>query len=383
MTTLICIHQKDNMNNLLAIKHYEPDNIILIHEPGDDKALIQQFITYLSNQDYTIDTLTLKLKENSDPAYLPKKLSHLLQSAKNETVFLLPASRQIIGYNLFSFLDKEDVKLCFVEEDGDIWEKENSGFHFVGDATNIDVNDYILSRGGLITSDTTNLFTHERIVNLLNFIEANFKDYVSLFRNQHSGGSFYKSYPDNKNKLILFPNQLNQGNQSILWKFLNFMVDQDIIRIHQKLKSQVIINFKHKSYKSYLLKTGTWLEHRCFVLMNEVGCDDVEASLSFLWDKKRKANNEIDVIGIKDNQLYVVSCKDRSHIEPEFINELYSNAVHLGNEAAVKILFTTAAPTRGIIDKANEFGVHIITYSFDTDKTLDQFLKIVSLNLKP
>ncbi len=236
MTRLICIHQNDNMNNLLAIKHYNPHKILLIHEPSDDRDLIRQFVSYISNQDFIIDTLTLNLKENSDPAYLPKKLSYILHSSNEETVFLLPASRQIIGYNLFSFLTKEDVKLCFVEEDGDIWEKENSAFHFVGDATNVDVNDYILSRGGLITSDTTNLFTHDRIVKLLGFIESNFNDYISLFRVQHSGGTFYKSYPDNKNKLILFPNQLNKKNQSILWKFLNYMVGQDIIRIHQRLK---------------------------------------------------------------------------------------------------------------------------------------------------
>ncbi len=117
--------------------------------------------------------------------------------------------------------------------------------------------------------------------------------------------------------------------------------------------------------------------------MNQAGCDDVEASLSFLWDKKRKAGNEIDVIGIKDNQLYVISCKDRNHLEPEFINELYSNANHLGNETAVKILFTTAAPRRGIIDKAKEFGVHIVIYSFDSDKTLEQLRKLISLNTKP
>lgn len=369
------------MNNLLAIKHYDATRVILIRQPKDDMNLANQFIQHMEASGHHVESLTLNIKRTNDLSKL--NLPETASGNGNRTIFVLPSVHSIVGYQLISLLQDELVTLCYVEDDGDIWEKKNHGFAFVGDSTNIDISDYILSRGGIITSDTTILFGHQRMIDFLDYIESNFRNYTKLFRRNQSSGGFHKSYPDNKNKLILLPDLLNNHEKKILDDFLTFMRNHDIIKINQRLKSRIIISFKHKSYKSYLLKTGTWLEHRCYELMKEAGCDEVEASLSFLWDKKRKAGNEIDVVALKDNQLVVISCKDRKQIDPHFINELYTNAIHLGNEAAIKILFTTARPSKGLLDKAKEFGIHIITYEFNRDETLHQIKKILNLNKAP
>ncbi len=373
MNKLICINQDDNMNNLLAILYYKPKEILVIKNKYSNLKTLDHFVNFLQTEGYKVPVVSIDL---TDPTVATNIELHIPNNSNS--LFILPSDSTVIGYQLMINLVAQGAFMAYVEDDGDIFELQKNQFKFVSNSSLVEVEDYIHSRGGVITSDTTILFGHPRIKDLLFFIEDNFNDYKELFRYASKKTPFYKSYPDNKNKLILTPTNLSLSQQKFLDKLLIFMESHDIIKVNQRLKNRFIISFKHKSYKSYLLKTGTWLEHRLYLLMLEAGADQVEASLTFLWDKKRKANNEIDVIGIKNNHLIVASCKDRSRIDPEYINEVYTNAIHLGNKEAIKLLFTTAEVSFGLKEKATEFGVHIIRYNFNNSKTIKALKSIIS-----
>lgn len=372
MKTLYCINQNDNMNNLLAINHYSPDKIIMIKNTKSNESTLEHFIHYLKDEGFKVPVETMDLSNSHDATQFLE-----IQNTK-DSIFILPSNSTVVGYQLMITLLSSKIPMAYVEDDGDLFQLKGNEFEYIADSADVEVEAYIASRGGVVTSDTTDLFNHKRIQELLDYILDNFKAYLSLFRTASRKTPFYKGYPDNKNKMILSPNVLKPEDKKFLNQLLQFMEKKEIIRIQQRLKSRIIISFKHKSYKSYLLKTGTWLEHYLYLLFREAGVEQVEASLSFLWDKKRKATNEIDVIGVHNGCLIVASCKDRKHIDPEYINEVYTNAIHLGNHDAVKILFTTADITFGLQEKADEFGVHLITFNSNKEETIKTLKRLIS-----
>ena len=124
--------------------------------------------------------------------------------------------------------------------------------------------------------------------------------------------------------------------------------------------------FTDNRYKSYLLKTGTWLEHKLYNIFKEMDLDDIKASLSFIWDTDTKANNEFDIAAVYSNTFIMASCKATSHLTPDYVNEVVANTLHMGDKTSIKMIFTTAEVSKSLEEKAKEFNVAIVHYSTNT-----------------
>ena len=57
--------------------------------------------------------------------------------------------------------------------------------------------------------------------------------------------------------------------------------------------------------------------------------DDAIGDYSFYW-MATDAYNELDFILTRDFQVFIIECKDRKKVEPEYFHKLDSVATHLG-----------------------------------------------------
>lgn len=369
---LFLINQLNNINNLIAISHYKPDSICLIEDTDSSLSTFEEFKSYLHKNKYNIETKQLSLTS-------PNSLRNLLSNSKSEDskqYFVLPTNGTVIGYQIISWFTSPPLTFILVENDGDIFEYQEGTFNFVTDTTDIDVSDFINIRGGRITSDLSDLFEHSGLNKLLFYIEQNLSTYHKLFKHEVKK-KFFVSDPNNNAKLYFYPNRLNDRYKNFLFQLIKKMEKYSVVYVDYKSQNKITVEFTDYRYKSYLLKTGTWLEHKLYQLFKEMNLDDVKASLSFIWDTDTKANNEFDVAAVYSNTFVMASCKATSHLDPDYVNEVVANTLHMGDKTSVKMIFTTAKVSRSLEEKAKEFNVAIVHYSrnaLDLKKVLFELL---------
>lgn len=372
MKTAYCVNLMDNINNLIALRYYKPEEVVIIDHSREKLNTLSFFKDYLVEQGFKVNVISLDLLGSNN-------WSNLLGSIdKDQNLFILPSSDSIYGYQLLLQLQSQVLQLVSVEDDGDIYTLNNGQFVFVEDCTDIDVEDYIEVRGGYIKSDSSDFFEQDKVNQLLSFITTNYDAYINLFRKAQARKHFIRTYEFYPNKITFSSQNLSKNESNQLSSFISFFVNNGIASIRENTDSKTTLIFDDRQFKSYLLITGTWLEHKLYQLLKQLGMDDLKASLSFIWNEKNKSRNECDMVGIKDNQLILASCKDTNDIKPYQINEIYTNTTHLGNEDAIKILFTTNSPSFNIKEKAKEFNVHIIRYTFSDNSTIKELKHLFS-----
>jgi len=291
-----------------------------------------------------------------------------LTASKNKDTkqyFVLPTNGTVIGYQIISWFTSPPLTFILVENDGDIFEYENGTFHYMEDTSDIDVSDFINIRGGRITSHLSDLFDHENLNKLLYYIEQHLSSYHKLFKHEVKK-KFFVSDINNHAKLHFYPNKLNDHYKNFLFQLVKKMEQCGVVNVDYKTQSKITVDFTDHRYKSYLLKTGTWLEHKLYNIFKEMDLDDIKASLSFIWDTDTKANNEFDVAAVYSNTFIMASCKATSHLTPDYVNEVVANTLHMGDKTSIKMIFTTAEVSKSLEEKAKEFNVAIVHYSTNT-----------------
>lgn len=370
---LFIINQLNNINNLIAITHYKPDSICLISDTQSSLSTFEDFKDYLTKNRYDIETREVNLSTS-------KQITDLLsksQQSPEDHYFVLPTNGTVIGYQIISWFSSPPLTFILVENDGDIFEYINGSFDYISDTSDIDVSDFINIRGGRITSDLSDLFDHQGLNQLLFYIEQNISTYHKLFKHEVKK-KFFQSDPNNNAKLYLYPNQLKDHYKNFLFQLVKKMEQYNIIKVDYKTQNKITLEFTDYRYKSYLLKTGTWLEHKLYQIFKEMNLDDVKASLSFIWDTDTKANNEFDVAAVYSNSFIMASCKATSHLEPDYVNEVVANTIHMGDKTSVKIIFTTAKVSNSLAEKAKEFNVAIVQYSKNTLALKKELFELLS-----
>lgn len=370
MKTLYIYLSTNNINSVMAIDYYKPTHLVIIrdsqlHTPEDSSS----FIHYLEKQGYNVSALGINFNQKNPLQTLGTKM-------QQEDMILLPNVDTTHGYQLFYIGMQYNIPMAQVEKDGDLYEYKDTCFEFVTDQSEVNIDDFITSRGGRIESSSKIPFELPETNRLLTLLEKNLVAYKYCFRY-----NFTKFVTIRDNDRVLFNlNYIEEKHHAFVYELLDFFLSEKVASYHQK-GNKIVVFFSDLMIKNYLFKTGTWLEHVLYNLFKELGVDDLDSSLTFLWDSNiRKLKNEVDLIAISNNELYVISCKDTSHIEPEQLNEIYVNTTHLGYEASHPMIFTTSHLTDGIIAKAKEFGIPLISYHKDHNRILHQLSELINTN---
>lgn len=371
MHTFICFHQYDNLHLLHAITTFKPSHIHIIYDT--DKASdenLYEFENYLKAKNYRMSQSYISLTSNFKT--ITSTINGLAKAYKTPVALFLPSFERAFSYNLLLEFMASSIIFLTSDEDGTIYQRHQNRFEPLPINHGLTVQDLITSRGGMIDMSSTSFFEKTLLIDLLDFLEAHIDDYYQLFR-YPSKPPFYETHREEPRRLDLNTTDIAATHMPFFNTFINFIKQKNIANITRMSKHHYRVLFHDRRYKSYLLKSGTWLEHRLFLLFKSLDFHDVQASIAFLWDKDYpRAKNECDVMGMYYNRLFVASCKDTHHLSPDYINELYANANHLAHTDTKTLLFTTATLSPGIQEKADEFNVTLITY--DT-KNRNGFIK--------
>ena len=100
--------------------------------------------------------------------------------------------------------------------------------------------------------------------------------------------------------------------------------------------------------------------------------------MKFAWNREQDSvENELDVVFMRDNRLYCISCKDTSTYESAQLNELEVYSEQIGGQDSVKALVTTEEPRKStVMDRAEEMGIEIIILNGDIEKFKRDLLKL-------
>lgn len=175
-----------------------------------------------------------------------------------------------------------------------------------------------------------------------------------------------------------FPYALSKSKNDILsFNTKDCRVDKDAIIIFEQLEQLGILSIlnrqslqvKMNTRYSHIFKVmGQILEMYLYIVcLESKQFDDVKMSVSIDYNGRYRqgiydASSEIDLICIRNNQPFYLSCK-LSKIHQEDIYEIYTNAHHFGGDYAVSVLAISKQRnkiTEYLINKAKELNVLIL-----------------------
>lgn len=234
------------------------------------------------------------------------------------------------------------------------------------DYDDLELLDIVSSAGGEIVAESSDLIKKEDIVYLTEKIYRNLNLWHKYKNKLYDNNIFTHDYLD-KEKVSIHLDKLNNEEKSIVNKCLTEL--KRLRGIDYINNNGVIeVEFLNKYIKSFIFKSGTWLEVATHNLINRIkGIDDIKSGVMFLWNTEQyKVRNEIDVVAIKDSVTICISCKDSDKYDEVALNELniYSNKI--GGKDTIKILVATKEPCKGVVrERAKAMGINLVIFTGD------------------
>lgn len=358
----------NNILSYIAVSHYKPENVVILISQNLSGLDEESYIRFLKEKGIeTVATHTV------DP-YDTDKVSSLIEE---KGTVILPDSRYAYKLDLFYKLHKRNLKIVYVEEDGDIFEFREGFKEVRRNSAELDVSDYINNFGGRIYESNTKLFDEDNAIKILGIIMSDLSTYRKTTRNSVP----FKTDYDNQNKLDLFLSQMNEKEKILIQKIVDVLVSGRVAKARRR-KNTLSLYFNDRRYKDYIAKSGTWLEHMTYLALKDVDeLTDVDASVAFDWHyTKKDIRNEIDLLAVFDNRLVVISCKDTKHHDEDQLNKLVVHAEGLGLKDSIKVFAVSRKPSESILERAKELGIHVLVYSGSKDKLTKDFKKILKLS---
>lgn len=373
MTNTIIYETNNNILNIIGIKYFKNKNIIILRDPKFFSSVdLGEFKTYLGANGYSVKEITI------DPYNMDSCYSKLSPITNKDDVFLLPAINYAFSYNFMILAEQLGCKAAHVEEDGDVFIRNGNYLSEIeDDNVNLDLNDYIKNFGGKISHKSDNMFDEKTSNIILDMIIKRYKTYQNIMKPSPP----IETEGFDKSKVRVLTENLKGDELKLTREILDVMKTNGICSIWEK-RNSLIVHFHNREYKEYIGKSGTWFEHLTYrSLKNIKGIDTASASVTFLWDKtKDKLKNEIDVLGIHDNRLIVISCKDTHSYSDSMLNEIFVHSSNLGFGDTIKILATTNNPTDAFRDRAKDLNINIITFEGSEQSFAKELSNVIKIS---
>ena len=140
---------------------------------------------------------------------------------------------------------------------------------------------------------------------------------------------------------------------------------------YNKVDNVIKVSFNNEYLKSFIFKSGTWLEIVTNNLISEIKeIDEVKSGLMFFWnDKSKRVRNEVDVVAVKDSVVICISCKDSDKYNENALNELDVYSSKIGGKNVYKILVATKEPLKAsVTQRAKEMGISLVIFDGNEEK---------------
>lgn len=377
MNVDILINQLDNHNgaNILATKRFNPREVLFIY----DKSKIDLINTvenyyknYLSSikfnkvliEEGNIALLNKIINESKDK----NLLINLTGGSRINSLMLLNISKDNSIKSIY--IDVKNKNLYIFDKDIEVAKEEYE---------DMQLEKIIKASGGTLLSDSSDLSNKEDLIYLTKSIYKNLDLWHKYKQKLYDANIFIHHYEDSKTVTIKVQLLLEE-EKNLINKILKKLREMGGLDYNQVSNGEIKVNFKNEYLKSFIFKSGTWLEIATNIMIREIKeIDEVKSGVMFLWnDKSNIVKNELDVIAVKDAIPIFISCKDSDKYNEEALNELDVYSKQIGGSRVFKILVATKEPIKlAVKERAKEMGINLIIFDGSEENFKSQIKEIV------
>lgn len=379
MNVDILINQlgEHNESNILATKNLKPKKVIFIYEEKD-KSLCENIKKYYLESFKNISFEKIQINEGE-----VDKIIDLINMYKNkEAIINLTCGNKLNTIALATISRQNQLKSMFID-------LKNKRSYLIDENINkleLEYEDMVLDEivkasGGEIINDSSILGENKELKYLTKKISENITLWHKYKQKLYDGNIFTHDYQDSS-KVNINTGFLEEDEKKLLNKILIKLKELKAINYIEDKENLIKVNFNNKYLKSFIFKSGTWLEIATNMMISEIKeIDEVKSGVIFLWnDKNQELKNEVDVLAVKDSIVICISCKDSNKYDETTLNELDVYGTQLGGEKVFKILVATKEPLKTLLkSRAKEMGINIVIFDGDENKFKDNIRNIISI----
>lgn len=374
----ILINQLDEHNevNILATKRFNPKEVIFLYDKELENlssSISDYYKQYMPN---------IKLNKVLIEEGKIDKLKSIINQNKNRNILVnLTGGSRINSLILLDICKNNSIRSLYVDIKNKylyIFDKEIEVIK--EEFEDMKINNVIRASGGEILTDSTNLINKEDLVYLTKSIYRNLDLWHKYKQRLYDSRIFIHNYEDPRSVRIK-TEFLSMEERNLLDKILDELEESRGISFKEISDEEIQINFKNEYLKSFIFKSGTWLEVATNIMINEINeIDEVKSGVMFLWnDKSKIVRNEIDVVAVKDSVPICISCKDSDRYNEDALNELDVYSTQIGGEETYKILVATKEPIKPAVkERAKEMGINLVIFDGNEEKFKSKINDIIS-----
>ncbi|WP_160676838.1 DUF1887 family CARF protein [Clostridium sp. C8-1-8] len=375
---LLSLLDTHNEASIIATKKFKPKEVVFICNKDKDTEIQLEGLRKYYSQNFPSIIFGTKVIENVHIESMKtiiekyknnKVIVNVTRGERLNSLMLLHLAKQ---YNLQSiYLDIENKKLIsFNGETINIVDEEFE---------DLNIKDMIESIGGSIIVDSTENNGNEVVEKLIDLISSNLDIWERLKQRLYDPKAFIHNEADPM-LMGLDMSVLTEEEINIYNSILELLKSKKQIEYIVENKQYVNIKFLNNYIKTFIFKSGSWLESYTRKVIEKIQqVNDVKSGVLFLWDDEQiKVKNELDVVAVKDTVLICISCKDSEKYDEVALNELNVYAHHLGGEEVIKILVATKVPfKKPVLERAKDMGISVVIFDGHKDKFEEKLRKII------
>ncbi|GAA0086146.1 Card1-like endonuclease domain-containing protein [Clostridium sp. MB05] len=380
MSVDILVNQLDehNQSSILVAKKFKPKEVLFIYDKKDEDLMNSLQDYYLKYEPLVIFERRCISEGNIE------ELEKVININKNKDILInLTGGSRINSLILLDICNKNSLESIYVDIRKKILYKIGNEIELLKEEfDDMNLDSLIKSAGGKLISDSTRLCDKEELIYLTKKIYKNLNLWHKYKQKLYDMNIFVHDYQDSE-KVIIKKENLNREEIQLLNKILSELKKLNGIDYLEIDKNQIEVNFKNEYLKSFIFKSGTWLEIATDIIIREIKeMDEVKSGVMFFWnDKSKIVRNEVDVVAVKDSIPICISCKDSDKYNEDALNELDVYSKQIGGDKAYKILVATKNPIKSaVIERAKEMDIDIVIFDGDEEKFKDKIQKIIRRN---
>lgn len=376
--TLVNLLDTHNEANIIATERFKPKEVVYIYKQVNEQQLqLDSLKKYYNSKFSNITFISEPIDKFDDDSikvvldkYKDKGL--LINVTRGERIYSLTLLYLAQRYNIRCvYLDIENKKLVSFNDESIGMTDE--------DFYDLNIEEIIESSGGSIIVDSTESNSKAIIDQITDLISNNLDIWERLKYRLYDSKVFIHNQLDPMT-IKLDMKYLTKEEMSIYNSMLNLLKKNNQIQYTSENQNFITIRFLNNHIKSFIFKSGSWLEaYTKRVVDNIRQVDDVKSGLLFLWDsEKNRVKNELDVVAIKNSILICISCKDTAKYDEIALNELNVYAEQLGGDNVVKILVATKNPLKhSVEERAKEMNIELLIYDGNRNAFEEKLRKII------
>lgn len=375
VSVLVNLFDIHNETALLAIDKLKPDRVIFIIDEEFSEVYKKIFLYYTDNfKNIKFESYVIKTGDI-------EAINKIIYSIHPEnSVINITGGKRINSLILLNQAIKLHFKIIYVDVLNKKWYSLGENINVSQEEfKDIMIDDLINLSGADVVMDSSELSEKKEIIEITKNIYRNLELWYKYKSKLYDGNIFIHN-PMNPTTIIINLENINDFELTILRKALNYLKGIGCVKYNQ-IENTIKVIFVKNYVKSFIFKSGTWLEVLTNIVIKEITeVDEAKNGVVFMWNEgHQKIRNELDVVAVKDSVLICISCKDSQKYDENALNELDVYSKRIGGNTVKKILVATKKPLKECVaERAKAMDIDLIVLDKDINNFKEELTRIIN-----